>query len=237
MNEQDKTNDTAVADVEQNISESEAKIETESAKVIPETDSDSGNTASESQAEEVGKEKLAGISKAAFSEEKMRQAIINGENSLEAEQKAAPAFFVKGTDTETIEVDVLTHPQTGRVMSVTKSGYGIDFETEFAYFVHSVLRFEFSIPNYIQLSEYRRRCTTLDDTTDKPIIDRVKLREFFLVNHLKNWNLVDTDGHDIPLTFDKSGLLSDLALVVAHSLAPAILDVVFTIFEKDVLLI
>ena len=102
---------------------------------------------------------------------------------------------------------------------------------------HSVLRFEFSVPNYIQLSEYRRRCTSLDDETDKPIIDRVKLREFFLVNHLKNWNLVDTEGHEIPLTFDKNGLLSDLALVVAHSLAPAILDVVFTIFEKDVLLI
>lgn len=237
MDEQDKTNDMAAADVEQAVSEGEAKIETEAANVLPETDSDSGNTTSESQAEEVGKEKLAGVSKAAFSEEKMRQAVISGENALETEQKVAPAFFVKGTDTETIEVDVLTHPQTGRVMSVTKAGYGIDFEYEFAYFVHSVLRFEFSIPNYIQLSEYRRRCTTLDDATDKPIIDRVKLREFFLVNHLKNWNLVDTEGHEIPLTFDKSGLLSDLALVVAHSLAPAILDVVFTIFEKDVLLI
>lgn len=237
MDEQYKTNDTAVADVEQTANEGEAKIETEASKVMPSVDEGAENNSSEQNTEEVGKEKLAGISKAAFSEEKMRQAIISGENALETEQKAAPAFFVKGTDTETIEVDVLTHPQTGRVMSVTKSGYGIDFESEFAYFVHSVLRFEFSVPNYIQLSEYRRRCTTLDDATDKPIVDRVKLREFFLVNHLKNWNLVDTEGHEIPLTFDKSGLLSDLALVVAHSLAPAILDVVFTIFEKDVLLI
>lgn len=184
-----------------------------------------------------GQEKLAGVTTASFAEERMRRAVASGENVFDISDKAKPAFFVKGDDTEVIEVDVLTHPVNGRVVSVTKSGYGIDFERDFGYFVHSVLRFEFSVPNYIQLAEYRRRCTSLDNDTEKPVIDRVRLREFFLVNHLRKWNLVDTTGKEIPVTFDQNGLLSDVSLAVAHSLVASILDVVFTVFEKDVLLI
>ncbi len=186
-----------------------------------------------------GQEKLSGVSTASFDEEQLRRAVYNGENDIAMNDvpKAKPMFFIKGEDVVTIEVDVLTDPKTGRVMSVTKSGYGIDFEKNFSYFVHTLLKFEFSVPNYIQLSEYRRRCTTLDSETDKPIVDRVKLREFLLVNHLQGWNLTDTEDRDIPLKFDETGILSDVSLLIAHSLTPAILDVVFTVFEKDVLLI
>ena len=213
--------------------ENEVDTKTEQTQIVDEL---GGNKPIQSESEDkAAKQKISGISELSFDADNLKEAVVSA-GGVPPVKKAKPLFFIGSEDRTTIEVDVLTHPETGRVMSVTKTGYGIDFENGFSFFVHTVLKFTFSIPNYIQISEYRRRSTSLDPDTQTPIIDHVKMREFFLINHLKEWNLTDENGDELPITFDDNGLISDSSLIVAHSLSPAIMDVVFTIFERDVIL-
>ena len=68
------------------------------------------------------------------------------------------------------------------------------------------------------------------------IVDRLNLRNFLLVWHLKDWNMTDEEGKKVDLMFDPNGSLSEESLAMVYALSPSLVDVVLTGFEKDILL-
>ena len=60
----------------------------------------------------------------------------------------------------------------------------------------------------------------------------MRLREFFLVFHLVDWNLTDEDGKKIELKFDPNKSLSDESLDLIYTLPSMLLDVVLATYER-----
>jgi hypothetical protein len=154
-----------------------------------------------------------------------------------AKNKVRPSFFVKKTARHIVKMDVLSSKEDGRVLSVSKSGLGIDFEKDFPFLDHTVLEFHFSIPNYEDMSTYRQRSSVYRSEARQVIVDKLQLRNFILVWHLKDWNVPDDDGNKVELKFDDNGSLSEGSLAFVYALSPTLLDVVMTCFEKDILLV
>ena len=149
---------------------------------------------------------------------------------------AKPSFFVKKDFRNTIEVDVLTSGEDGRIVSVSRTGLNIDFANDFPFMAHTVLKFIFSMPNYEDMSTYRRRSGVYRREAQQVIVDKIELRNHLLVWHLKDWNLTDGDGKKIELKSNENGALSDESEAIVYALSPTLLDVVMTILEKDALL-
>lgn len=149
---------------------------------------------------------------------------------------AKPSFFVKKSARHVVKMDVLTSKEDGRVVSVSRSGLGLNFKEDFSEMVHTELRFEFSIPNYEDMSTYRQRSAVYRREAQQVIVDKLLLRNFLLVWHLKDWNMEDETGKKIELTFDPNGSMTEESLAVVYALSPTLLDVVMTQYEKEILL-
>ena len=182
-------------------------------------------------------EKLSGIKEVAKNEEVMAIAQDKVAVGKVAEKPAAkPSFFVKKTARHTISVDVLTSKDDGRIVSVSRTGLGIDFGKDFSYMVHTKLDFFFSMPNYEDMSTYRQRSSVYRKEVQQMMVDKLSIRNFLLVWHLKDWNMTDEAGNKIVLTFDHNGTLSDESTAAVYALSPTLMDVVMTVLEKDLLL-
>jgi hypothetical protein len=149
---------------------------------------------------------------------------------------AKPAYFIKKSARHKVVMDVLTSTEDGRVVSVSKAGLGIDFEKDFPLMTHAKLIFEFSLPNYEDISSYRQRSSVYRREAQQVIVDKMQFRNFLMVWHLKDWNLTDDDGKKLELICDKNGSLSDESLAVVYAMSPTLMDVVMTAYEKDILL-
>jgi len=188
-----------------------------------------GEKAEEKPEVEVEDEKRSGVKEAAENSDVM--AIEkDGEGG-----DALPSFFVEKDDRIKVEVDVLASKQDGRIVSVSRKGLGIDFG-EFDYLYHSVEEFEFSTPTYDEMSTYRQRSTVFKGEAQQMVVDRVQMRNYFLVWHLKDWTLKDRKGEKVELEHDKDGSLKDGSMKMVYSVQPTLIDVVMTLFEKDMLL-
>ena len=152
------------------------------------------------------------------------------------EEVAKPSFFIKKTTRHIIEVDVLSDKRDGRVVSMSRVGLGIDFDQEFPFMVHSRLKFDFSVPNYEDMSTYRQRSGVYRREAQQVIVDRIQLRNYLLTWHLKDWSMTDEDGNKIELKCDENGSLSDESLALVYAITPTLMDVILTLFEKEILL-
>ena len=182
-------------------------------------------------------EKRSGVKEVALNADVMAFEQGMAEQAKEAKKPLAkPSFFVKRDARNTIEVDVLTSGEDGRIVSVSRVGLNIDFANDFPFMKHTVLKFIFSQPNYEDMSTYRRRSGVYRREAQQVIVDKIELRNHLLVWHLKDWNLTDGDGNKIELKSNENGALSDESEAIVYALSPTLLDVVMTIFEKDCLL-
>jgi hypothetical protein len=62
------------------------------------------------------------------------------------------------------------------------------------------------------------------------------MRNFLLVRHLKDWSFRDRNGEKVELLHKDNGALDDDSIKKVYSVPPTIIDVILTIFEKDILL-
>lgn len=161
---------------------------------------------------------------------------VESTENKEKVPESLPSFFVDKTSMHRIEVDILSSKEDGKIMSISRVGMGLDFENDFNYLRHSKEWFEFTIPTYEDMSSYRTRCATYHREVGQMLVDKLKLRNYMLVWHIKNWSLTDKSGNKIVLTHDADGSLDDASMKVVYSVHPTILDVILTILEKDVLL-
>lgn len=152
-----------------------------------------------------------------------------------AEPIAAPSFFVEDSDRIRIAVDILWDARTGRPSSVSKVGLGIDFK-ELGYLGHSEEWFEFSVPTYEDITTYRQRSSNFRREANAMVVDKAQLRNFFVVWHLKDWSLRDRKGNKVPLALEENGCLHDDSIAKVMAVPSCIMDVVLSLFEKEIML-
>lgn len=164
-------------------------------------------------------------------------AIEKEKEKLVKEKPAArPSFFVSKSARHIIKMDILTSKEDGRVVSVSKYGLGINFKEDFPFMVHTELVFEFSLPNYEDMSTYRQRSASYRREAQQVIVDKIQLRSFLLAWHLKDWNLTDENDKKIVLSFEPTGIMTEESQNLVNAMSPTLLDVVMTVYEKDILL-
>lgn len=165
------------------------------------------------------------------------EAMAIEETKTDAPEKVClPSFFVKKSDRHRVEVDILSSTRDGKIVSVSRVGLGLNFQKEFPYLRHERVWFEFSLPNYEDMTTYRQRSASWKREAQQTIVDKLALRNFMLVWHLKDWSLADESGNKVVLEQEESGALTDDSVAKVYAVSPTLIDVVLTLLEKDILL-
>jgi len=161
---------------------------------------------------------------------------VDGSESKDVDVKV-PKLFVSDEDNINVEVDVIFNAKTGDILSVVVAEVELDVEKIKSVFGYERYKFVFSRPTYDKLNRYRQRSMEYDAISKVNTINQLKLRDFFIVYHLKEWNIKDENGKGIGLQFEPNGSLVDDTIDIVYGLHPSILDVVITSFERKMLLV
>lgn len=161
---------------------------------------------------------------------------IEKEKVVEEKKDVLPSFFIDKTSKHRVELDILSSKENGKIMSVSRTGLGLDFKKDFDYLHHSVQWFDFSLPTYEDMSSYRTRCASYHKEVGQMLVDKLQLRNYLLVWHLMDWSLQDGTGNSVALAHDTDGSLDSESMKKVYSLHPTVIDVLLTVFEKDILL-
>jgi hypothetical protein len=88
------------------------------------------------------------------------------------------------------------------------------------------------------MQKYRRQASTFDAKAGEMIINKLTLRSFFLINHLRETDLVDENGQPFEIEIDEdSDNLSLDTVTRLYQTVPALFDVVMTLFERKLLML
>jgi hypothetical protein len=178
-------------------------------------------------------------------EENPEKIAVYNEDAISAEKDKAdsegdktescfPSFFIDEDDTQDIKVDILSDRENGKILSISRAGL-VDM-SEFEYLTATEVKFTFSVPTYDDIIKYRQECRTFDRDANKSIVDNVQMRNFYLVWHLKDWTLTDSKGEKVELAHEENGALKDSSIKCVYKMPASVLDVILTLFEKDVLI-
>lgn len=176
-------------------------------------------------------ESKTGIRDAGTNEEAI-ESVTEGDE--EAETQAVPSFFVEDSDLLRVEVDVLFDKENGKLVSISKAG-AVD-PSSFKLLGHVQEWFDFRPVSYEQMSNYRQRASTFRRDAGRSLVDPVALRNFFVVWHLKDWSIRDRQGNKVELKHNERGALDDDSIDAVYKANPTMLDVVLTLFEKDMMM-
>ena len=151
--------------------------------------------------------------------------------------RAKAKVFINPSDLVEVKVDVFFDPSSGEFLSAMVPELITNKETLKAVIGVDEYVFKFSKPMYDKLNKYRAACMELEPSTKTRMVNSLKLRDYLILFHLKEWNLKNDQGEAIPLSFTKSGGLTDESLNVVYSLHPSIMDIVMTSFESKMVLV
>lgn len=146
----------------------------------------------------------------------------------------APKLFFKENDKIEISLDAYHNNETGELSFVVPSD-NTDFKDDTSLnelFNKVVYKFWFTRIPYDKLNRYRSRSMIYNSEDQNNTINELRLREFFLIFHLVDWNITDEDGEKIELKFDMNKTLSDESLKLIYSLPSSLIDTVLTTFER-----
>ena len=94
--------------------------------------------------------------------------------------------------------------------------------------------FRFSRVPYNRLNVYRQQSMKYNTAERASNVDLLKLREYFWMFHLREWNLEDEHGERVPLVVDPDGTLSSESLRKLYELPASLLDTVIALFERRI---
>ncbi len=156
------------------------------------------------------------------------------EETNEPKEAALPSFFIEDDDRVKIEVDILFDKEDGKLISISRTGLldkddfnAVGFTQEW---------FEFSPIGYEDMSNYRQRCSVYRSDAQRALVDPIALRNYMIVWHLKDWSIKGRDGKKIELQHTDKGALDDASIQQAYKLNTTLLDVILTLFEKDMMM-
>lgn len=156
------------------------------------------------------------------------------ESSKETKKVVKPKLFYKADERVLVAVNGYHNKETGELALVLPVDNEEKNETFDDLFIKVEYKFWFSRVPYDKLNRYRSRSMIYNTEDQNNTINEIRLREFFLVFHLLDWNLTDDDGKKIELKFDTNKALSDESLSLIYTLPHNLIDVVLTTFERKI---
>ena len=153
----------------------------------------------------------------------------------EPKKKAAPRIFFKQDSRVEISINGYHNNDTGELaFAIPADDKDTNDDSFGELFTKVNYKFWFSRCPYDKYNRYRTRSMIYNSEDQNNTINELRLREFFLVFHLVDWNLTDEDGKKVELKFDPNKALSDESLKLIYTLPNTLLDVVLTTYEKKV---
>ena len=151
----------------------------------------------------------------------------------EVKKHAPPRLFFKQDSKVEISINGYHNNETGELaFALPADDKDSNDESFNELFTKVNYKFWFSRCPYDKYNRYRSRSMIYNSEDQNNTINELRLREFFLVFHLVDWNLTDEDGKKIELKFDPNKALSDESLQLIYTLPNVLLDVVLTTYEK-----
>lgn len=152
-------------------------------------------------------------------------------NNNENVSKILPRIFANKDENVKITVIGYHSKDNGELVAVIPTQLQIEENID-NLLMKEVYQFEFSRMTYDRLNNYKNRSMVYNVQDKTNTINQLKLRQFFLVFHLKNWNLKDQNGAKVELKFDTNNALSDQSLEMVYLLPPNLLDMILSSYEK-----
>ena len=151
----------------------------------------------------------------------------------ESKKKVAPRIFFKQDSRVEISINGYHNNDTGELaFAIPADDKDTNDDSFGELFTKVNYKFWFSRCPYDKYNRYRTRSMIYNSEDQNNTINELRLREFFLVFHLVDWNLTDEDGKKVELKFDPNKTLSDESLKLIYTLPNTLLDVVLTTYEK-----
>ena len=143
---------------------------------------------------------------------------------------AAPRIFMGADEKIVCEVNGFYDKETGFLEFVIPGAVARTAE-QFNIVKHE---FVFSRIPYDRLNTYRTQSMMYNHEDRTSSVNVLKLRDFFWVFHLVDWNFTDGEGVKIPLTRDPNQALSDESLAMLYRLPASVLDTAMGILERRI---
>jgi hypothetical protein len=161
-------------------------------------------------------------------EEKDVENAVVEEISIESTpvKSVPPIMFLEENASVDIDVDVISEHENGKILYVLPKGAVNQDDKKL--FLFTPFSFKFSIPNWEQISLYRQRSTA----NSQGRFDKNIFRTFLLLNHLKAWNIKDSNGDIVELEFDISGELTKESSSKINRVPSIVWDSVLTMVER-----
>ena len=151
----------------------------------------------------------------------------------ESKKKVAPRIFFKQDSRVEISINGYHNNDTGELaFAIPADDKDTNDDSFGELFTKVNYKFWFSRCPYDKYNRYRTRSMIYNSEDQNNTINELRLREFFLVFHLVDWNLTDENGKKVELKFDPNKALSDESLKLIYTLPNTLLDVVLTTYEK-----
>jgi len=179
-------------------------------------------------------EKSTGIKDAGHNQDAVDLAMKTTDEESEPKPEVLPSFFVEDDDRIKVEVDILFDKETGKLISVARKG--LLNQNDFKVLGYVTESFEFKPAGYEDMSGYRQRCSVFRRDAGRMLTDPISVRNYLVVWHLKDWSMRDRQGNKIPLGFTEKGALDDGSIQTVYKMNTTLLDVVLTLFEKDMMM-
>ena len=169
-------------------------------------------------------------------QEKKEQKEVKPESVAEKKEpkkKVAPRIFFKQDSRVEISINGYHNNDTGELaFAIPADDKDTNDDAFSELFTKVNYKFWFSRCPYDKYNRYRTRSMIYNSEDQNNTINELRLREFFLVFHLVDWNLTDENGKKVELKFDPNKALSDESLKLIYTLPNTLLDVVLTTYEK-----
>jgi len=148
--------------------------------------------------------------------------------------KVMPFLFTNENTRVEVSVDGYHSKETGELKFVLVANEKEDEDEldEDSLFTKVNYKFWFTRIPYDKLNRYRTNSMIYNSEDQNNTINELKLREFFLVFHLVDWNLTDAEGNKIELKFDPNKALSDKSLELIYTIPSILIDTVLATFER-----
>ena len=162
-----------------------------------------------------------------------KDVVVNSENAGEKKESAKtvkPKFFLDPKEKIECIVNGFYNKETGAFEFAVPG----EIQEENERFIILKHIFYFTRVPYNRLNTYRSQAMTYNQIDRSNSVNVLKLREFFWIFHLEDWNFEDEEEKKIELKHDPSGALSDKSLEILYSLPASILDVAAGIYERRI---
>jgi hypothetical protein len=161
------------------------------------------------------------------------EAIFMAKQRLEAGEKplqtVMPKLFVDKN-----KMEVIYNPFDGEVLSVTRLG-SLNLEKIMGMGA-ARYTFKFNPVTYEQALLYKRMSSSYDSDLKDTVVNKLQMRVYLLINHLRETNIPDENGQPLKIEIDpKTNGISGDSLKKLYETVPMLLDVVLMIFEKKLM--